>query len=192
MGYELLSGNELGAVLGAYDLVGSPFNLAARGAAPRFAMLNQQAAAPVPQAMANPIQQAAAQKLVQAGAIIREQQPTKSRRLYLPMVSNGTIAAAASQTITARPQSIAFKPQRVVVPASIAPDFTIDTINVGVKPQAVQTGSVSAETFVADAVDCDMDMDTVQTSQDFILGVTNISGAARTFRATVYGRSADI
>ena len=117
--------------------------------------------------------------------------PTKARRQYLPMVSNGTVAAAASATITARPQSIAFKPQRIVVPATIAPDFTIDSISVGVKPQAVQTGSVSAETFVADAVDCDMNMDTVQTSMDFVLAVTNISGAARTFRATVYGLSAD-
>ena len=173
---EIVSGEELIAgdvdeVLGGYDIIG-------RRAAPR------------PRYNAA-LQQAAAFKQAGAGVVLRDQAPTKARRLVLPMASSGTVAAAASSTITARPQTIAFKPQRIVVPATIAPDFTIDDIKVGNKSQLAQSGSLPAEAFVQSLFDGMMDMDTVQTSQDFVLAVTNLSGAARTFRAAVYGRSAD-
>lgn len=169
--------DDLEEILGAYELVGRKRRGAQHPAAYRGG--------------GNPMQMAAAMKMANAGVIVKEKEPTKARRLYLPMASNGTVAANASATITARPQAIAFKPQKIVVPASIAPDFTIDSVLVGVKPQAVQSGSAPAEAFVQNAVDTEMDMDTVQTSQDFVLTVTNQSGAARQFRATVFGRSAD-
>lgn len=172
VGQEDLVYGDLEDVLGAYELIG-------RRAGKPSAMRS------------SALQAAAVAKMAQAGLVVKETQPTKARRLYLPMSSPAPIAPGASFDITGRSQAIAFKPQKVVVPASIAPDFTIDQILVGVKPQAVQTGSASAETFVADAFDVEMDMDTLQTSQDFVISVTNISGAARTFRATVYGRSAD-
>lgn len=180
--YEILGADELAMIgdddIGAENLddVLSGYELI--GARKRAAMQRRAPARPAQRPMPRPGQ-----------VTVRETQPSKAGRLYLPMKSVSTVAAAASETITGRPQSVAFKPQRIVVPATVAPDFTIDSIVVGVKPQGVQTGSVSAETFVADAVDCEMDMDTVQGGLDFVLAVTNISGAARTFRATVYGRS---
>lgn len=188
MAYELISGEELisgdvtslsgehaddmDSILSGVELVGrrAPNRNAARMAAMR---------------------QAAAYKQVQSGVIVRDQQPTKARRLVLPMSSNGTVAAGSSTTVTARPQTIAFKPIRLTIPATIGPDFTIEDIKVGNKSQLAQSGSLPAEAFVQTAFGVEMDMDTVQTSQDFVIQATNISGAARTFRAAVFGRSAD-
>ena len=137
------------------------------------------------------MQQAAAFKQAQAGVVVRDQPPTKARRLVLPMTSTGTVNAGTSATITARPQTIAFKPIRITIPATIGPDFTIEDVKVGNKSQLAQSGSLPAEAFVQTAFGVEMDMDTVQTSQDFVLQVTNISGANRTFRAAIFGRSAD-
>jgi hypothetical protein len=137
------------------------------------------------------MKQAAAYKQAQSGIIVRDQPPTKARRLVLPMTSTGVVTAGTSATITARPQTIAFKPIRITIPATIGPDFTIEDIKVGNKSQLAQSGSLPAEAFVQTAFGVEMDMDTVQTSQDFVLQVTNISGANRTFRAAIFGRSAD-
>jgi hypothetical protein len=139
----------------------------------------------------NWMKQAAAYKQAQSGIIVRDQPPTKARRLVLPMTSTGVVNAGTSATITARPQTIAFKPIRITIPATIGPDFTIEDIKVGNKSQLAQSGSLPAEAFVQTAFGVEMDMDTVQTSQDFVLQVTNISGANRTFRAAIFGRSAD-
>lgn len=122
---------------------------------------------------------------------LQTQNDMKNRYHYLPVNSVGTVAAGASQVCSTQPQALAFRPARIMVPASIAPDFTIDSIFCGIKPQFVATGSISAETFTQDARGCDMIMDVVTTSQNFTLNVTNQSGAARQFRATVFGDSAD-
>jgi len=169
-------GDDLDDVLGAYELIGRTARrpMSRRG---------------VPPGMARTIQAAAVAKMANAGAVVREHGPTKTRRLYLPLGAT-PVVAAASANVTARPQTIAFKPEKLSVPATIAPDFTIDSILVGVVPQGVQTGSAPAESFLPTAVDSYLDCDTVQTSQDFVVGVTNISGATRTFRGTVFGRSA--
>lgn len=185
-GYNLISGyDDVDLVLaGAYDLVG------ATQANPRaqLAALQQMAQYRNQQA---PLQAAMAQKLAQSGALLRSMNPTKARKQVLGMVSTGTIAAAGTATITARPQTFAFKPERVFIPATIGPDFTIQDIKVGNVSQLVQSGDLPAEAFSQTSFGVEMDMDTVQTSQDFIIQVTNISGGARTFRALILGRSAN-
>lgn len=185
MPYELLSGEELisgeTTSLGAEDIDSILSGVEIVGAR-RPARGGQRQ---------NWMKQAAAIKQAQAGLIVRDQPPTKARRLVLPMTSTGTVAAGTSSTVTARPQAIAFKPIRVTIPATIGPDFTIEDIKVGNKSQLVQSGSLPAEAFVQTAFGVEMDMDTIQTSQDFVIQLTNISGAARTFRAAVFGRSAD-
>lgn len=172
-GEELVAGDVDDVLSSGYDIVG------ARRAPARRPGFNAA------------LQQAAAFKQAGAGVVVRTQEPTKARKLVLPMASSGTVAAGSSATITARPQTIAFKPQRLLIPATIAPDFTIEDIKVGNKSQLAQSGSLPGEAFVQGAFDAMLDMDTVQTSQDFVLQLTNISGAARTFRAAVFGRAAD-
>lgn len=196
--YQLVGARELGGqrlrdLLGAYELVGAGWAPAAGawgGGAPmvrpplaRPPLAGNWAHAPN---LAPPMQVGYSQ---QTGVVQKE--PTKVRRHYIPMNSNGTVAAAAAAAISTQPQALAFRPERIVVPASIAPDFTIDSVFCGIKPQFVATGSIAAETFTQDARGVDMTMDTVNTSQNFTLNVTNQSGAARQFRATVFGVTAD-
>lgn len=203
--YNLISGlDETELILaGAYDLIGAqqmamqqnPQLAQLRAAAARNALMQggqggfQQGYGyqPNPGAM----QQALAFKQAQAGALLKSMNPTKARKQVLGMVSTGTIAAAGTAAITARPQTFAFKPERIVIPATVGPDFTIQDIKVGNISQLVQSGDLPAEGFSQTAFGVEMDMDTVQTSQDFIINVTNISGGARTFRAMILGRSAN-
>lgn len=175
-GEELISGIDLDDSVSGVDIVGAARRGGHRGHHNPYNQAQRQAAA---------------WKQAQAGLIVRDQTPTKARRLVLPMSSTGTVTAGTSSTITARPQTIAFKPQRLVIPATVAPDFTIEDIKVGNKSQLAQSGSLPAEAFTQSSFEVSMDMDTVQTSQDFVLQLTNISGANRTFRAAVFGRSAD-
>lgn len=186
--YDLVSGDVDAILSGAYDIVGAPLQRYA-GGNPLAQLAAQRQAAMV---QAGPNWQAlAAQKMMQQGALLRTLNPTKARRQFLGMESSSTIAAAASSTITARPQSFAFKPERLFVPATIGPDFIITDIKVGNVSQLVQSGNLPAEAFSQTSFGIEMDFDTVQTSQDFIVAVTNISGGARTFRALVLGRAAN-
>ena len=190
-GEALVSGpdeewNEVDSLLSGYDLIGArqmrgqpshTFGRAGHQAPTRQVAYHHALAA------------AAAQKQANAGVIVRTQAPTRARRQLLNLVSTGTIGAGAAATITARPQTIAFKPDRVIVPSSIGPDFTIQDIKVGNQSQFVQSGEMSAECFGPLVTESLLDFDTVQTSQDFVMQCQNISGAARTFRATVFGKS---
>lgn len=132
---------------------------------------------------------AAAVKQVEGSTLVRQSAPTKSRNLVIGFVQTA-IAAAASATVTQRPQ-VLFRPQRVVVPASLAPNFTIDDIKVGNKSQLISAGAVPAEAFAQTSFGVEMKMDTCQISMDLILEVTNISAAASDFRASVYGEAAE-
>lgn len=182
MAYNLISGNpDLDLITGAYDIVG------ANPMQNSLAQLRQQAAYQQQAGM----QQMLMQKQVASGALLRTMNPTKARKQVLGMASNGTIAAAGSATITARPQTFAFKPERLFIPATVGPSFTIQDIKVGNVSQLVQSGDLPAEAFSQTSFGIEMDMDTVQTSQDFIVQVTNIGGSPRTFRALVLGRSAN-
>lgn len=181
--------DEVDSILSGYDLIGARAQLPHRRA-PAYHPAARRGRGPSPQFMAN-LQAAAAAKQAGAGVIVREQAPTKARRLVLPMASTGTVAAAAAATITARPQTIAFKPQRIVIPSTIAPDFDILDVKVGNKSQLVQSGALPGEAFQPTLFDGEMDMDTCQTSQDFVLQVLNVAVVARTFKAAVYGRSVD-
>lgn len=192
VGYDDDGWDEVDELLSGYDLVGA--RLAVRGhQAPAYRRPMPPARRPQSRgnAFGHALQQAAAFKQANAGVIVRAQEPQKVRRQILNLVSTGTVAAAAAATITARPQSIAFKPDRIIVPSSIGPDFTIQDVKVGNKSQFVQSGEMSAEAFGPLVTEALLDFDTVQTSQDFVMQIQNISGAARTFRATVFGKSVE-
>lgn len=198
--YDLISGSGYDLVgADGYDdvddvLLGATRAPMARGygANPYGArVLQQQRAQQAQMQQQNAFQQALAFKRAQSGALIRNAGPVKARKQVLGMASTSTIAAAGSATITARPQTYAFKPERVFIPATIGPNFTIQDIKVGNVSQLVQSGDLPAEAFSQTSFGIEMDMDTVQTSQDFIIQVTNISGGASTFRALILGRSAN-
>jgi hypothetical protein len=142
---------------------------------------------PAAQAQQAALAQAVAMKRAQAGSLVEATKPTKSKKQYLPLNSTGTIAANSSQTITARPQAMAYKPTQYVIPATIAPFVTITDIKIGNQSQFVQAGDLPGEIFVQNSEMGMFDFDTAQTSQDVVVVVNNITGAAITFRSGFLG-----
>ena len=131
---------------------------------------------------------AAAVKETQGSVLVREEGYSEGRTLVIGFEFLA-IAAGASATVTQRPQ-VLFRPQRVVVPSAVAPNFTITDIKVGNKSQLVSSGPVPAEAFAQTSFGVQMKMDTCQVSMDLIIEVTNISGAPDDFRAAIYGSAA--
>lgn len=122
--------------------------------------------------------------------VIKDTPPTHSRRFPLGFVSNGTIPANDSASITSRPQ-VLFKGQRLVVPSDVAGDFTIDDVKVGKDSQFVAEGPIPARVLQENATDVAFELDTAQISQDITISVTNIGGAPRVFRAALIGQAAE-
>ncbi len=119
-------------------------------------------------------------------AILRETKPTKVRTFPLGFLSDAAVAAGASVTVISRPQ-VLFRGQRLVIPSDIAGDFSLDDVKVGKNSQFVAEGAVPGRVMQENARDVAMILDTAKVSQDISLSVTNISGAARTFRAALFG-----
>lgn len=120
------------------------------------------------------------------GQTLRTRPPTKGREYVMGMDSVAAVAAAATAIITTRPQVI-FRPDRLVVPASIAASFVINDLRVGKNSQFVSATAVPAEAFTQGAFGVRLKMDTAQISQDIILSVTNISGGGLRFLAALIG-----
>ncbi len=120
------------------------------------------------------------------GQTLRTRMPSKGREYVMGLDSVATVAAAATAIITTRPQVI-FRPDRLVVPASIAASFLINDLRVGKNSQFVSATAVPAEAFTQGAFGVRLKMDTAQISQDIILSVTNISGGALRFNAALIG-----
>ena len=135
-------------------------------------------------------QMAAAIKTVNAGSIVRSVAPTKSRALAFGMQSLA-VAAAATVNVQVQPQ-VLFRPQRIVIPATIAPSFVINDIIVGNKSQLALAGAIPAEAFTQNAdMAPTMLMDTLGISMQFTLNITSIAAAAVDFRAAVYGEAVE-
>lgn len=120
------------------------------------------------------------------GQTLRTRPPTKGREYVMGLDSVANVAAGATAIITTRPQ-VVFRPDRLVVPASIAPSFLINDLRVGKNSQFVSATAVPAETFTQGAFGVRLKMDTAQISQDIILSVTNISAGALRFLASMIG-----
>jgi hypothetical protein len=135
-------------------------------------------------------QQAAAKILGRNGLMLKETRPTRSRIFPLGFESDGTVAPGVSVVIVSRPQ-VLFRGERLVIPSDIAGDFVLDDVKVGKDSQFVAEGAIPGRVLQEDAIDVAFQLDTAQISQDVSISVTNISGAARTFRAALIGRAAE-
>lgn len=173
LGQDDLSGQDdlLGEVLGDNDMSVLGALLRAKGSAGAAAIRKA----------------AAARKLANASVVVKKD-PTSSGVEPLGFRSTAAIAAGAQATITTRPQTL-YRPERLVVPASIAPFFTIDDIKVGNRSQFPSAEPLPAEMFTQQADAVTLRLDTVNPAIDLILVVTNISGGAQDFRAGFIGRA---
>jgi hypothetical protein len=100
------------------------------------------------------------------------------------------VAGKSSANINVQPQ-VAFRPERLVIPASIAEDFLITDIKVGKNSQLVSTGAIPAAAFTHRSESNRMKMDTAQISMFVTISVTNISNEAKNFQGVIFGPSVD-
>lgn len=117
---------------------------------------------------------------------LRQSQPTRAREIVMGIDSVATIAAAATAIVQGQPQ-IVFRPDRIVIPATIAGSFLINDLKVGKNSQFVNGTAVPAEAFTQGAFGVRLKMDTLQISQTVAFTVTNVSLGALRFNAALIG-----
>lgn len=149
----------------------------------------QQISSIVGQAVAaalNPAARAAmAQKRVRDGQMLRTVAPRSAREYALGLGST-SVAGSSSANINVQPQLI-FRPERIVVPSNIAPDFMITDIKVGKNSQLVSTGALPSVGFTETAFGVRLKMDTCQISMFVTITVSNQNGSAKTFQGMIVG-----
>lgn len=167
---EYLGADDVAALLGAFDIVGRKRRArkARRGAA--------RGAGRMP-------------ALPPRNELMTRPPPQRADRIILPMTSSGNITTSAA--ITARPQNVAYRPERIIVGGTPS-NWLIDDIKVGNRSQFAQAGSMPAEAFAATSFDAYVSMETVQTAMDFVIQVTftGTASAGEQFRAVVLGTAA--
>jgi len=122
-------------------------------------------------------------------ALVDRQGPARADRILLPMSSAGNVTGSA--TITARPQNVAYRPERIIVGGTPS-NWTINDIKVGNRSQLSQAGELPGEAFANTAIDTFVSFETVQTAMDFVVQVTFIgtASAGEQFKAAVFGTAA--
>lgn len=124
-------------------------------------------------------------------ALVRRREPQRYRVYPLGFDSGSTlIAAAATSTITSRPQ-VSFKGKRLSVSRASAPSFEITDIKVGKNSQLVTSDAVPAESFTDNSFGSNIDLDTCQQAMNISIAVNNISSASARFRATLFGHAVE-
>lgn len=165
---EIMGDDEAGAEFvgdeSGDDLMGASKKRAARNAAMKNALLR---------------------KRIGAGALLRSLAP-RSAREYVIGLGSTAIPAGASANIGVQPQ-VLFRPERIVIPSTIAADFLITDIKVGKNSQLVAPGAIPAIVFAENAFGVRLKMDTSQIAQFVTLSITNQNAAARNFQGAIIG-----
>ena len=130
----------------------------------------------------------AARRMVKSasGTQVRNKGPSDPRTLALGFDSTATVAAAATQAVVSSPQRL-FRPTRIAVPATVAPNFLINSLFIGTNNQFLNATGVHAETLSTSSQDVYMKMDTAQINSVISMSVTNLSLVATRFFATLFG-----
>ena len=124
------------------------------------------------------------------GNVVTQRVPNKSKEIALGFDSTAAVAAAATSTITSRPQ-VTFRPDRLVIPATIAAAFLIADLKIGNKSQFANSTALPAEVFTQGAFGVRLKLDTAQISQDVVIQAQNISLGALRFLAALIGPSVE-
>jgi hypothetical protein len=178
----LLSGEQARALLGAwYQLVGA-----------------DPAAAPAPaQAPVSRHPHGGGGVLrFERNALIDAPQPQRAGREVLPMSTGVAILPTQSAQITARPQRVAFRPERVFISAAGttggAADWIVNDIKIGNRSQFSQSGDIPGDMFATGAIDSFVSFETAQTAMDVVMVVTYIGSneSGVPFYASIVGTAA--
>jgi hypothetical protein len=129
-------------------------------------------------------------------ALVDAPGPERAGREVLPMSTGVAILPSQSAQITARPQRVAFRPERVFISnagtSGGAADWIVNDIKIGNRSQFSQSGDIPGDMFATNAIDGFVSFETAQTAMDVVMVVTyigtNESGAA--FYASIVGTAA--
>jgi hypothetical protein len=129
-------------------------------------------------------------------ALVEAPGPDRAGREVLPMSTGVAILPTQSAQITARPQRVAFRPERVFISAAGtsggAADWVVNDIKIGNRSQFSQSGDVPGDMFATNAIDGFVSFETAQTAMDVVMVVTyiglNESGVP--FFASIVGTAA--
>jgi hypothetical protein len=113
---------------------------------------------------------------------MRRLRPSQARRYPLGL---GTTALLANATavITVNPQ-LPFKLLRLSTPST---NITVDNIQIGTVSQFVAAGGIPSEVFAPNSIGIDLKGDTAVPGVQIQITVTDVSGAANTFRGAFFG-----
>jgi hypothetical protein len=169
--------------VGYYDIGAGAGSLASMGPA----LQQQQAFGPMPMTSWYPSGASMPGRPTGPGGLrLTDKVPQTDRVLWVGFRSAAAIGAGANANVNTQPQDT-FSPRKVVVPATVAPNFEIQDLRIGNISQFSSIDPVPAEAFIPDSVATDVRMDTAQISQQINFNVNNISAAAATFRACMNG-----
>lgn len=147
----------------------------------RFARLKNQLAkgrpgrARLPGALAAPLNRAAAMEAYRGDDVI-----------YGIDSGAAGVAAGTTASLSTSPQK-RHVPQKIVVSQTVANNFVLSDIRVGVEPVLATTSNLSMAIFVQDSTAPSFRAVPCEVGMDFTVEVTNITGAAARFTATVVG-----
>jgi hypothetical protein len=97
------------------------------------------------------------------------------------------VAKATLQAITTKPQ-VTFRGVRLVIPAAVGANFTLNDIKVGQRSQFVSATQLPSAMFAETAVGVAMVLDTCTVGQDITVTVTNTDAAnPHDFSAAIIG-----
>ena len=129
-------------------------------------------------------------------ALVQDPGPDRAGREVLPMSTGVGILPTQSAQITARPQRVAFRPERVFISAAGtaggAADWVVNDIKIGNRSQFSQSGDVPGDMFATNAIDGFVSFETAQTAMDVVLVVTYIgrNDAGVPFFSSIVGTAA--
>jgi len=92
-------------------------------------------------------------------------------------------------SVISRPQ-VVFRGERLVIPSTVAPFFSVIDIKVGNRSQLVNSVALPAQMFIETAVGIRLSMDTAAVAQDVALIVSNDTLMTTTFQAAIIGTAA--
>lgn len=99
---------------------------------------------------------------------------------------DATVPANTTQAISSSPQKRNV-PQRIAVSQTVANNFVLSDIRVGVEPVLATTQNISMAIFIQDSTAPNFRAVVCEVGMDFTIEVTNVTGAAARFTATVVG-----
>jgi hypothetical protein len=120
--------------------------------------------------------------------MVRDKAPTKGRELALGFDSVANVAAAGTVAVNSNPQQV-FAPERIAIPATLAPNFLVNSVTIATAIQFLNATGIHAEVFSTNALDVRMKMDTAQINSVVSLNITNLSAVALRFFAALIGPS---